>query len=65
MSGVLGVRVVRGVHHLSHLLLLLLVHVVGQLRLLVARGGHPLVDVGAGDLGRVRRVEAGLKRQKL
>ena len=66
VGGVLAVAgVVAAVHHLPHLLLLLLVNVVGQLGLLVARGGHPLVDVGAGDLGRVRGVEAGLKRQKL
>jgi len=32
------VRVVAAVHHLPHLLLLLLVHVVGQLRLLVPGG---------------------------
>ena len=60
-----SVRVVAAVHHLPHLLLLLLVHVVGQLSLLVPSGGHPLVHVGAGHLWRVRGVEAGLKRQKL
>ena len=65
MSGVLGVAgVVAAVHHLPHLLLLLLVDVVCQLGLLVARGGHPLVHVGAGHLWRVRGVEAGLKQGK-
>ena len=39
VRGVLGMGgVVAGVHHLPHLLLLLLVDVVGQLSLLVARG---------------------------
>ena len=38
----------------------LLVDVVGELGLLVAGGGHPLVAV-AGHGGRVRRVEASLQ----
>ena len=45
----------------NHLLLLLFVDVVCQLGLLVARGGHPLVHVGARHLRRVRGVETGLK----
>ena len=61
VRGVLRVAVVGGVHHLPDLLLLLLVDVVGQLGLLVARGGHPLVHVGAWHRGRVRGVEAGLQ----
>ena len=65
VCGVLGVGVVRGVHHLPHLLLLLLVHVVRQLRLLVARGGHPLVHVGAGHGRWVWRVQTRLKMENV
>ena len=56
--------VVAGVHHLPHLLLLLLVHVVGQLRLLVACGRHPLVTV-ARHRGRVRGVQTRLQSRLL
>ena len=64
VRGVLGVGVVRGVHHLPHLLLLLLIHVVRQLRLLVARGGHPLVHVGARHGRRIRGVQTRLKLEQ-
>ena len=64
VGGVLGVRVVGGIHHLSDLLLLLLVHVVRQLRLLVPGGGHPLVHVSAGHGRRVWRVQTRLKLKK-
>ena len=56
-----SVRVVAAVHHLPHLLLLLLVHVVGQLRLLVPRGRHPLVNIGAGNWRRIWWVETSLE----